>query len=436
MTFKTSFTSLAIFAALAVPAMLPVQSARAGVVVGVGINIGIAPPPLPIYVQPPLPAPGYLWTPGYWAYGDAGYYWVPGVWVRPPMVGVLWTPGYWGYVGGFYRWRAGYWGPRVGFYGGVNYGYGYGGIGFVGGRWNGGVFAYNRAVANFGGVHVTNVYNNTTIVRQNTIVNNNHVSYNGGANGIQRQQTAEQARFASQHHLPPTANQQEQQRAAGLDRGQLASVNHGRPATLAAADHADYMNKAQARERTNPITSADRQQGRRYQPNGREANQDQRIANGLKTGQMTSGEAARADQRQANIDHQVNSDRRANGGRLTSQERQQIQGEQNRASRQIYDEKHNGARVSPNQIDDREANQQQRVANGLRSGQETSGEAARADRRQANLDRQVHNERMANGGGLDQQQRRQVARRENRNSRQVYRQRHNAAHRRPPHEHR
>jgi hypothetical protein len=436
MTFKTSITSLAIFAALAVPAMLPVPSARAGTVVGVGINIGIAPPPLPIYVQPALPAPGYLWTPGYWAYGDAGYFWVPGVWVRPPRIGFLWTPGYWGYVGGFYRWRGGYWGPRVGFYGGVNYGYGYGGIGFVGGRWNGGVFAYNRAAANFGGVHVTNVYNNTTIVRQNTIVNNNRVSYNGGANGIQRQQTPEQAHLASASHLPPTANQEAQRRVAGQDRGQLASVNHGRPATLAAADHADYMNKAQAREKTNPITGADRQQGRSYHPDGREANQDQRIANGLKTGQMTSGEAARADRQQANIDRQVSNDRRANGGTLTRQERQGVNREQNRASGQIYNEKHNDAQVSPNRVDDREANQQQRVANGLRNGQETSREAARADQRQGNLDRRVHNERMANGGRLDQQQRRQVARAQNRNSRQVNRQRHNAQQRRPPREHR
>jgi len=92
------------------------------------------------------------WTPGYWTYGDAGYFWVPGVWVQPPSVRLLWTPGYWGCAGGVYGWHGGYWGPHIGFYGGVNYGFGYGG------EWRGGVFAYNGAVANFGSVHVTNVY--------------------------------------------------------------------------------------------------------------------------------------------------------------------------------------------------------------------------------------------------------------------------------------
>jgi len=102
-----------------------------------------APPPLPEYDQPPCPEDGWLWTPGYWAYSTGGYYWIPGTWVAPPQVGVLWTPGLLGIRG----WRLPvprrYWGPHVGFYGGVNYGFGYGGVGFVGGRWAGNSFAYN-----------------------------------------------------------------------------------------------------------------------------------------------------------------------------------------------------------------------------------------------------------------------------------------------------
>ncbi len=101
---------LTMAAALAIPmAALPVAHAQIGI--GIGISVHIAPPPLPVYVQPPLPAAGYIWTPGYWAYGDAGYYWVPGTWVLPPQPGYLWTPGYWGYAGGTYGWHAGYWGP-------------------------------------------------------------------------------------------------------------------------------------------------------------------------------------------------------------------------------------------------------------------------------------------------------------------------------------
>jgi hypothetical protein len=69
---------------------------------GVFISATIAPPVLPVYTQPICPGDGFLWTPGYWAYGDAGYFWVPGVWMRPPRIGVLWTPGYWGWGGGVY----------------------------------------------------------------------------------------------------------------------------------------------------------------------------------------------------------------------------------------------------------------------------------------------------------------------------------------------
>src|ERR1700689_4833833 len=104
---------------------------------GIAVSITIAPPVLPVYTQPICPGEGYLWTPGYWAWSadDGDYYWVPGTWVEAPEVGFLWTPGYWGWHEGAFLWNAGYWGPNIGFYGGINYGYGYGGDGlFCGGR--------------------------------------------------------------------------------------------------------------------------------------------------------------------------------------------------------------------------------------------------------------------------------------------------------------
>src|SRR5580698_4669270 len=126
------------------------------------------PPPLPDYDQPPCPGDDYIWTPGYWDYASTGYYWVPGVWVEAPYVGALWTPGYWGYSHNRYAFFHGYWGPHIGFYGGVNYGFGYVGVGYQGGYWNGGRFDYNRSVNNVNVTVVHNVYsrtvvNNTTI---------------------------------------------------------------------------------------------------------------------------------------------------------------------------------------------------------------------------------------------------------------------------------
>jgi WXXGXW repeat (2 copies) len=430
MSILLGLRRLLVAAAMAAP-MLTLPVAHAQVAIGIGISVRVAPPALPVYVQPPLPAPGYLWTPGYWSYGDAGYYWIPGVWVQPPRAGVLWTPGYWGFAGGVYGWHAGYWGPHIGFYGGVNYGFGYGGVGFVGGEWRGGVFAYNSAVANFGSVHVTNVYENRTIVTQNTIVNNEHLSFNGGA-GIQAQASATELRAANEEHIQPTATQIQHQNFAAQDRSQLASVNHGTPGTPAASNVNAYHQVAQQHAQSQPISAADRTTGRNYNPNTREANQDQRIANGLRSGQMTSGEAARAERTQANIDQQVHNDRAANGGKLTGQEKQQINSEQNAASRQIYDEKHNGNTIKPNAVDNREANQQQRTANGLRSGQMTSGEAAKTNGNQARTAQQVHNDRTANGGALNAQQKKQINKEQNKNSKQIYNEKHNDKTTKPP----
>src|ERR1700729_2317957 len=122
------------------------------------LTITIAPPELPVHEQPPIPDPGYIWTPGYWAYGPDGYYWVPGTWVEPPSAGLLWTPGYWGWQDGRYGFNEGYWGTQVGFYGGVDYGYGYGGDGYEGGYWDNGGFSYNETAKKFGGVRMGHVF--------------------------------------------------------------------------------------------------------------------------------------------------------------------------------------------------------------------------------------------------------------------------------------
>src|SRR6202795_714814 len=160
------------------------------------VSITLAPPALPVYVQPMAPASGYLWTPGYWAYGEEGYFWVPGTWVMAPQVGLLWTPGYWGWGGNAYAWNGGYWGEHVGFYGGVNYGFGFGGVGYEGGYWNNGAFNYNRSVNNVDITNIHNVYNKTVI--NNVTVN--HVSYNGGAGGITARPTQAEETAAHQQH--------------------------------------------------------------------------------------------------------------------------------------------------------------------------------------------------------------------------------------------
>jgi hypothetical protein len=229
---------LVIPACLALATMTLPFSASAQI--GLDVSVTVAPPPLPVYEQPALPALGYIWTPGYWAYGDDGYFWVPGTWVEPPAVGLLWTPGYWGWNGGRYSFNNGYWGTQVGFYGGVNYGFGYGGEGYEGGMWRGGQFSYNRTVNNFGGVHVTNVYEKTV-----TNVTVNRVSYNGGQGGIDRRPTSQEAAYAHESHRPPTAAQVQHRDVAGKTPDLRASVNHGKvPPAMAATSRPGEIARA------------------------------------------------------------------------------------------------------------------------------------------------------------------------------------------------
>jgi WXXGXW repeat (2 copies) len=209
---------------------------------GVGISVRIGPPPLPVYVQPLCPGEGYIWTPGYWAWDDdEGYYWVPGTWVLAP-VGELWTPGYWGWHDGLYAWNDGYWGPHIGFYGGINYGFGYTGSGFYGGYWQGDRYFYNRSVNNVNVTNITNVYNKTVVVNNNT-----HVSYNGGNGGVRARPTAQQQAAAHEHHQPAIGPQIQHQQAAKGNRQLFASVNHGRPAVAATARPADFSHAVPAR---------------------------------------------------------------------------------------------------------------------------------------------------------------------------------------------
>jgi len=196
------FFALAVFLALAVP-----SSAQ----VAVGVRVGIAPPPLPYYSQPICPGDGYLWTPGYWAWDGNDYYWVPGTWVMAPEVGFLWTPGYWGWGGDGFLFNEGYWGPSIGFYGGINYGFGYFGNGYEGGRWDNGHFFYNTSLNNVDAHNIHNVYN--TRVDEGAV---NHVSYNGGNGGINAHATAREEAAAHETHIGSAAAQTQHAWAAAI----------------------------------------------------------------------------------------------------------------------------------------------------------------------------------------------------------------------------
>ena len=171
------------------------------------LSVAVAPPPLPVYDEPPIPGPGYIWTPGYW-----------------------------GWSGGAYVWNAGYWGPTVGFYGGVCYGFGYTGVGFAGGYWSGNSFYYNRSVTNISNTTVINNVYNQQVINNNTT----NVSYSGGNGGIRAQPTTQELQSAREQHVAPTQEQTHHQQLASLNQDLRASANNGRPAIAAVAKAGDF----------------------------------------------------------------------------------------------------------------------------------------------------------------------------------------------------
>jgi WXXGXW repeat (2 copies) len=255
---------VAVILAVSMLALPSLSSAQ----VAVGISVRVGPPPLPVYAQPVCPGPNYIWTPGYWAWGSGGYYWVPGTWVLAPEPGLLWTPGYWGFASGLYVWHRGYWGPHVGFYGGINYGFGYFGVGYVGGEWRGREFAYNRAVTRVNINIIHNVYMNRAVVRNEY---GGRISYNGGPHGIDARPTREQMDYGRERHFERTDMQDRHDREALRNRAFRYSDNHGRPLIGATQRPGDFSGRdgvrtVPARNEFRSPAPGNRREGD-YQPN-------------------------------------------------------------------------------------------------------------------------------------------------------------------------
>jgi len=218
--------SLLAYAALALALSWPVAGGAQ-----VSVSIGIAPPPLLVYAQPPAPGEGFIWTPGYWSWSEPGgeYFWVPGTWVQAPNDGDLWTPGYWAFENLNYVWHIGYWGRSVGFYGGINYGYGYFGSGYQGGRWDGGGFRYNRAYSNVD-TRIVHRYYNAPVVHSQRF---DGISFNGGRAGTPARPSPREWQFRGDEHAGPRPDQREHETTARGIPTQRATGPHGVPQVAA-----------------------------------------------------------------------------------------------------------------------------------------------------------------------------------------------------------
>jgi len=180
---------------------------------------------------------------------------------------------------------------------------------------------------------------------------------------------------------------------------------------------------AQSTQNTTPVTGQSIQD--------RKENQQDRIANGVASGQLTAGETANLEKKESNLNQEERDMRKLDDGHLTNADKATLNQQQNQLSNQIYQDKHNSAvqNTDPkSEVGKRAENQQDRIAQGIKSGQLTAGEAAHLENNEAKVNREVRNDRAANGGKLTPQEKAQVNRQQNKMSRQIYRDKHNGRH--------
>jgi hypothetical protein len=156
-------------------------------------------------------------------------------------------------------------------------------------------------------------------------------------------------------------------------------------------------------------------------------NQQDRIAQGVKSGQLTAGETANLESKEAGLNKEISTDRKDDGGKLTQQQKTQVNQQQNHLSNQIYQDKHNSAtqNYGKSEVGQRQENQQDRIAQGIKSGQLTAGETGKLETKESGVNQEVKNDRLANGGKLTQGEKKQVNQQQNKLSKNIYRDKHN-----------
>jgi hypothetical protein len=163
--------------------------------------------------------------------------------------------------------------------------------------------------------------------------------------------------------------------------------------------------------------------------NQRKENQQDRIANGVQDGQLTAGETSNLEKKESNLNKEEKFMRSEDNGKLTGADRKAINQQQNQLSNQIYKDKHNAAVQNTNpksEVGKRAENQQDRIAQGIKSGQLTAGETSHLESKDAAINKEVRNDRAANGGKLTSQEKAQVNHQQNNVSKQIYKDKHNA----------
>jgi len=160
----------------------------------------------------------------------------------------------------------------------------------------------------------------------------------------------------------------------------------------------------------------------------RKDNQQDRIANGIQSGQLSAGETKNLETKEADLNKEDRTMRSEDNGHLTAADRTKLNNQQNRLSNNIYDDKHNAVTQHDGntEVGDRKANQQDRIAQGVRSGQLTPGETAKLENQQQGINREASGMRQANGGTLTGADKKALNQQQNKASKNIYNKKHNA----------
>lgn len=156
----------------------------------------------------------------------------------------------------------------------------------------------------------------------------------------------------------------------------------------------------------------------------RRENQQDRISQGVSSGQLTAGEASTLENKESQINHEAADMRQQDNGHLTQADRAKLQKQQNQLSHQIYNDRHNGQGSKPDpttEVGRRRENLQDRVANGVSKGELDAGQTSRLENEQRNINHEIATDRAANGGHLTAQEKQQINRQQNKVSHQINR---------------
>ena len=174
-------------------------------------------PPRPTISGPPATGTGV----------PAGYYWIlaPGVrsLLRRPL-----DPRLLGLCHNRLGFHRGFWGPHIGFYGGINYGFGYTGVGYHGGYWRGNNFYYNRSVNRVN----TNITTSTTAPSSSTTSTASPTTAAEAASPTDHGQPRSKPCAAREPRPCPLRSSTSAKQHK--NRQQFYNVNRGRPAMVAA----------------------------------------------------------------------------------------------------------------------------------------------------------------------------------------------------------